>query len=234
MNKPFFPSLVAFCFLSRAVFAGEPNTLSAEESAAGWKLLFDGKTTTGWVALGKKEFPSKGWTVRDGTLHHEKAGGGGDIVTTDRYENFELTFDWKIGAVGNSGLKYNLPDPTQGLGFEFQLIDDEHHPDGIKGGALHRTGALYDLVAPAPAQKVNPVGEWNESRLIVKGNHVEQWVNGTKSVTVEMGSDELKALIAKSKYKAVSAFGLKTASPLLLQDHGDEVTFRNVKLRPLN
>lgn len=216
-----------------AVFAGEPNTLSAEEKAAGWKMLFDGKTPAGWVALGKSEFPEKGWSVKDGALHHEKSGGGGNVTTSEKFENYDLTFEWKIGEVGNSGVKYNLVDPAKDLGFEYQLIDDARHPDGIRGGRMHQTGALYDLIEPPADKKVNPVGEWNESRLLVDGNHVEQWLNGVKTVTFEMGSGELKALIAKSKYKNIAGFGDKKASPVLLQDHGDEVTFRSLKIRVL-
>ena len=212
-------------------FAGEPNTLTDSEKADGWKLLFDGKTTAGWVAIGKTEFPDKGWSVKDGSLFHEKGAGGGDIVTKDSYENFELAWEWKIGAAGNSGLKYNLPNPAKAVGFEYQMIDDENHPDGKKGGRLHQTGSLYDVMEPAEDRKVSPVGEWNSSRVIVKGNHVEQWLNGKKTVEFEMGSAALKDLIAKSKYKATAGFGEKAKSPILIQDHGDEVTVRSIKIR---
>src|SRR5882757_3152297 len=116
---------VSLSLLATAAWAADPNTLTDEEKAAGWKLLFDGKTTNGWVAIGKTEFPDKGWSVVDGTLFHAEEGGGGDIVTVDKYENFELTWDWKIGAVSNSGVKYNLPDAAKNVGFEYQLLDDE-------------------------------------------------------------------------------------------------------------
>jgi Domain of Unknown Function (DUF1080) len=216
-----------------SIFAGEPNSLTAEEKAAGWKLLFDGQSTAGWVAIGTRDFPAKGWSVRDGTLHHEKGGGGGDLVTAEQFENFEFAWEWKIGEVGNSGVKYNLVDPAKDLGFEYQLLDDARHPDGIRGGALHQTAGLYDLIAPAPERKVNPVGAWNESRLLVDGHHVEQWLNGVKTVAFEIGSAELQALIAKSKYQKIAGFGVKKRSPLLLQDHGDEITFRSLKIRVL-
>ncbi len=216
-----------------SVFAGEPNTLTDEEKAAGWKLLFDGTTPKGWFAMGKTDFPAKGWTVVDGTLRHTKAGGGGSVTTAEKFENYDLTWEWKIGPVGNSGVKYNLVDPAKDLGFEYQLLDDAHHPDGIRGGTLHQTAGLYDLIEPAPERKVNPVGEWNQSRLLVDGKHVEQWLNGVKTVTFEMGSEELKTLIAKSKYKNVPNFGDKRTAPILLQDHGDEIAFRNVKIRIL-
>ena len=171
--------------------------------------------------------------MQDGTLVHAKAGGGGDIVTTDDYENFELTWDWKIGQAGNSGLKYNLPNPAKNVGFEYQMIDDEGHPDGKKGGRLHQTAGLYDLIEPVEGKKLNPPGEWNSSRLVVNGTKVEQWLNGAKTVEFTIGSDDLKALVAKSKYKAVAGFGEKVKSPILLQDHGDEVTVRSIKIHVL-
>jgi hypothetical protein len=222
---------IALLIVNAAV--AEPNTLTDVEKADGWRSLFDGQTTKGWVAIGKSEFPSKGWTIVDGALHHEKGGGGGDIVTAERFENFELVWEWKIGAVGNSGLKYNLADPAKGVGFEYQMIDDENHPDGIRGGRLHQTAALYDLLEPAANAKANPVGEWNQSRVVLRGNHVEQWLNGAKTVEVELGSDTLKTAIEKSKFKSVPNFGVKTKSPILLQDHGDEVSVRSIKIRTL-
>ncbi len=223
-------SLLAF---SLPAFAADPNTLSDEEKSGGWKLLFDGKSTTGWRAIGKQEFPAKGWVVEDGTLKHIAKAGGGDIVTAEDYDNFELVWDWKIGAAGNSGLKYNLPNPKQAVGCEYQMIDDEGHPDGKKGGRLHQTAGLYDLIEPAPETKPSPIGEWNTSKLIVNGNKVEHWLNGKKTVSFELGSEELKALIAKSKYKNAAGFGVKKPGPILLQDHGDEVAVRNMKIRAL-
>jgi Domain of Unknown Function (DUF1080) len=212
----------------------EPNTLTDAEKADGWKLLFDGKTTAGWTGVGGKPFPTKGWTVMDGALHHAKGGGGGDIVTVDAYEDFELSWEWKIGEGGNSGLKYNLPDPLRAVGFEYQLLDDAKHPDARQRGGARTTGSVYDVIAPVADKKLNPPGEWNVSRVIVKGSHVEHWLNGAKTVEFEMGSDVLKAAIAASKFKGNPAFGVKAKSPILIQDHGDEISLRAIKIRPLS
>ena len=134
LRRLFLPLAAALSLLAAAAFAGEANTLTDAEKSVGWKLLFDGKTLAGWQSVGKADVPVKGWVVQDGVLFHGKGAGGGDIVTAENFEDFELTWEWKIGAVGNSGLKYNLPDAKKGVGFEYQMIDDEKHPDGIRGG----------------------------------------------------------------------------------------------------
>ena len=224
-------ALAILAFAAPLIAADAPNTLTAEEQAAGWKLLFDGKTNAGWRAIGRTEFPDKGWSVKDGALFHAKGGGGGDIVTVDEFSDFELAWEWKIGQAANSGLKYNLPDAKKGFGCEYQLVDDDGHPDGKRGGTKHCTASLYDIFEPAEGRKLNPPGEWNASRVVVKGNHVEHWLNGTKTVEYEFGSDALKAAIARSKFKNTAGFGVKTKSPILLQDHGGEIAFRSVKVR---
>jgi hypothetical protein len=224
-----FLPILAFASLASAVFAADSlNSLTAEEKAAGWKLLFDGETSNGWVALGKTEFPS-GWAVQGGVL--KRTTGGGDIVTTESFSDFELIWEWNLAHAGNSGVKYNLPDSKKNVGFEYQLLDDVHHPDGIKGGRLHQTAGLYDLIEPPLDKKVNPPGEWNKSRILVQGNHVEHWLNGAKTVEFELGSSDLRARIAKSKYANVAGFGEKTISPILLQEHGAEISFRAMKIR---
>ena len=220
-------------FFSLPAFGAEPNVLTDAEKMDGWKSLFDGKTTTGWLALGGKPFPDQGWTVSEGALHHAKGGGGGDIVTAEAYEDFELTWEWKIGEGGNSGLKYNLPDAAKGVGFEYQLLDDAKHPDAKLHDGTRTTGSLYDVIAARADKKMNAIGEWNESRVLVKGNHVEHWLNGVKTVEFEMGGDVLKTAIAGSKFKTNAAFGVKTKSPILLQDHGDEISLRSMKIRAL-
>jgi len=219
-----------------------PNTLTAAEKAAGWKLLFDGKTTEGWRGYHSTTFPAAGWAVVDGTIKKvakgEKPGVGGDIITNDEYSNFELALEWKLAPGGNSGLKYLIteaPGSTDhaGVGYEMQILDDERHPDAKLGVNGNRTaGSLYDLIAPS-THAAHPIGEWNQVRLVVRGHHVEHWLNGQKVVQFEIGSPEMKALIAKSKYKDIKGFGEATSGHILLQDHGDEVSFRNIKLRQI-
>ncbi len=222
--------------------AAAPNTLSAAEKAAGWTLLFDGKTTNGWRGFNADSFPAAGWVVEDGALKKlgkgEKPGSGGDVISADSYSNFELALDWKLSPGGNSGLKYLIAEPADhkgrsGVGYEMQILDDERHPDAKEGVNGNRTaGSLYDLIAPS-ARAAKPVGEWNTVRLVVNGDHVEHWLNGQRVVQFEIGSPEMKALIAKSKYKDIKGFGDATSGHILLQDHGDEVWFRNIKLRKL-
>ena len=231
MRSPFFTSLLPLLCLSSLALGADHNTLSPEEQKAGWTLLFDGSSTKSWVGLGKNTFPEKGWSAQEGTLRHEKGGGGGDIVSAKSYLNFELKWDWQIGTAANSGLKYNLANSAKAVGFEYQLLDDQRHPDGAKPS--HQTAALYDLIPAAPSRVVMPVGEWNQSRLLVDGNHVEQWLNGVKTVEFEMGSPELLEKVAASKYAKAKDFAVKASSPILLQDHGDQVIFRNLKLREL-
>jgi hypothetical protein len=224
-----FPALL-FCVAALTAQA-EPNKLTDSEKSSGWRLLFDGKTPAGWVGLGKDTFPSQGWVIEDGALVHKAKGGGGDIVTTESFDDFELTWEWKIAPGANTGLKYNLPDPKKAVGCEYQIIDDEKHPDGIKGGRLHQTGSLYDAIEPVAERKINPPGEWNTSRILVQGNHVEHWLNGVKTVEFEFGTEAMMAVKAKSKFKKIEGWGVKTKSPILLQDHGDEGAFRSIKIR---
>lgn len=230
--------------------AADQNSLSPDETSAGWKLLFDGRTLTGWHSYQKKAPPAKGWHVADGCLVNPKTngrpnGGGGDLVTDGKYLDFEFRFEWRISPAGNSGVHYLMDEsrpPTAPLykgdkgqspvGFEYQVLDDERHPDG-KRGPTHRAGALYDLFA-TEQNKPRPVGEWNEGRIIVNGKHVEHWLNGAKVAECDLDSDAYRAALAKSKYHVVPGFGTKAATPFALQDHGEEVAFRNLKIRELH
>jgi hypothetical protein len=219
-------ALLACAAFTASTSAADANTPAAGEASAGWKLLFDGKTTAGWVGIGKTTFPSSGWVVEDGVLVRKAKGG--DIVTSESFENFELVWEWKVSKPNaNSGLKYNLPNPKKAVGFEYQMMGDAAKRTGEK----HETASLYDLLPPDRTTKVNPPGEWNMSRVVVDGNHVEHWLNGVKALEFEMGGEPLTAAIARSKFKTTEGFGKKTKSPILLQDHGDEVAVRSIKIR---
>ncbi len=207
--------------------------LTEAEKKDGWVLLFDGVTTTGLKKIGGKEFPKEGWEAADGCLHRTKGKGGGDIITVDTYENFELSLEWKISPGGNSGVKYRIADtPGAGFGPEMQILDDTKHPDGKNPKTS--AGALYLLFAPNEKKKLNPVGEFNTAKLLVNGNHAEHWLNGEKIVEYEIGSDEWKAGVAGSKYnKEAAKFAIPAKNHLLLQDHNGEVWFRNIKIKVL-
>ena len=212
---------------------GQFNELTAAEKAAGWKLLFDGKTTAGWHSYKKTSFPEKGWVVEDGCLKHTASGGGGDIITSETFDSFELRFQWRIAPGANSGLKYLVPeDRSSALGHEYQLIDDQTLSATARGGK-GSTGSFYDVLAPTTAAKPNPPGQFNDSRILLQGNHVEHWLNGTKILEYELGSDAVKAAVKASKFREVAGFGSSLRGHILLQDHGGEACFRGLKLRPL-
>ena len=219
------------------------NSLTTAEKAAGWKLLFDGKTWNGWRGFRREKVPAEGWAIENGAIKHvagkgEQSQQGGDIITNAQYDNFELQLEWRISPGGNSGIKYLVAEEMvktgySGLGFEMQVLDDDRHPDAKMGKGGNRTAsALYDLIAPKN-KLLHPVGEWNQVGLIIRGDHVEHWLNGAKVVEYELGSPQLKSLIAESKYKTIAGFGEVRKGHILLQDHGNEVWFRNIKLREL-
>jgi hypothetical protein len=220
-----------------------PNALSAQEKKDGWKLLFDGKTTTGWRGAYKTAFPEKGWEIRDGMLIVQPSGGGeaangGDIVTVNQYSNFDLQVDFKLTEGANSGIKYFVTEqqpqtPGSAIGLEYQLLDDARHPDAKLGINGNRTlASLYDLI-PATNKKPNPIGEWNHARILVKGKHVEHWLNGAKVLEYERGGKEFLAHKAESKFKERKDFGEAAKGHILLQDHGNQVFFQNIKIRVL-
>jgi hypothetical protein len=199
----------------------------AADTEPEWKTLFDGKTLSGWRSIGKKEFPSKGWVVEDGCLKHTKNGGGGDIITTKEFSDFEFEFEWKIGKGANSGVKYMIIEKRGAIGHEYQLWDTSS-----KRLDIHSTGSLYDLMAPKSCP-LKPEGEYNLSKIWVKGNQVEHWLNGVKILSYELDSADLKSVVAKSKFKSFAGFGSKVKGPILLQDHGGEAWFRNLRIREL-
>jgi hypothetical protein len=208
------------------------NKLTPADEAKGWILLFDGQSLAGWRSYKKPGPPAKGWVVEDGCLHHRPKGGGGDIITDKDYDNFEVEWDWKVAPGANSGLKYLVPETRSApLGHEYQLIDDNLHEDALRGPKW-QTGSFYDVLPPTN-KVLNAVGTFNHSRVVIQGNHVEHWLNGREVLTYELGSPEVLAAVAKSKFKNTSRFGTKFPGHLLLQDHGDEIWFKNIKLRPL-
>jgi hypothetical protein len=231
----------------------ENNTLSAQEKAEGWKFLWDGKTSEGWRSAKSENFPTHGWFMKDGVLTvHENGGeesaGGGDIITRQRYANFELTADFKTTPGCNSGIKIFVQpnispvDKKTGqpaavgsaIGLEFQILDDQLHPDAKLGRDGDRTiGSLYDLMPALKDKIVMPVGEWNHARILSQGHHVTFWLNGGKTVAFERGSAEFRDAVARSKFKDIPDFGEWADGHILLQEHGTEVSFRNVKIREL-
>jgi len=210
-----------------------PNELNAAERTAGWKLLFDGKTTAGWHTFKQETFPAKGWVVEDGWLHclGEK---GGDIVSDAQFDHFELRWEWKLAPGGNSGLKYFVTDDRDSaLGHEYQMLDDEKHPDAKLAQGKRVTAAFYDVLKPTAKTPTRPMGEINQSRVVVRGNHVEHWLNGVKVLEYEAGSDAVKAAVADSKFKKLADFGSVLKGHILLQDHESNVWFRDIKIREL-
>jgi len=225
-----------------------PNHLSAEEQRKGWRMLWDGKSNAGWRSARSKEFPKSGWKINDGVLTVLESGGGeaeagGDIITTDKFSSFELKLEFKITEGANSGIKYFVdPELNKGegssIGLEFQILDDKRHPDAKKGVKGNRTvGSLYDLIpasdlsVPGTGKDFRGVNEWNQVRLLVKGNHIEHWLNGFKVVEYERNTPIYRALVAYSKYKDWPSFGELPEGHILLQDHGNRVSFRSIKIR---
>jgi hypothetical protein len=227
-----------------------PNVLSAGEQADGWKLLFDGRTTTGWRGAHKESFPGNGWKVADGAITVLRTDGsesthGGDIVTLDEYAAFELNLEFKITEGANSGIKYfvteNEKQKGSAFGLEYQVLDDAVHPDAKLYTTVPGSRAcagLYDLIKPQN-KRFNGIGQWNQAVIkAYPNNHTEHWMNGFKTVEYERGSDAYRELVKGSKYAAkvyneVEPFGEAIRGHILLQDHGDEVSFRSIKIREL-
>ena len=237
-----------------------PNQLTRAEREAGWRLLFDGRTLAGWRGLGYQGVPEGHWTVEDGAIRkvatskvalgaNGRRPAGGDLMTVATFRDFELSWDWKMSPAGNSGLKYNVSEELSGgqpsnvlrpatgsagvshsaIGFEYQMIDDDRHSDGKL--PTHRSGALYDLITPDARKQLKPIGEWNHSRVVFVGTHGEHWLNGVKVVEYELGSHSLDSALAASKFRTMPWYAQRRTGHIVLQDHGDDAWFRNVKIR---
>jgi len=241
--RPIIGSALLCCTVAVASLAQSPATE--------WHSLFDGHSLNGWHALGYPRIPTGLWTVEDGAIKHlPKQKGlvqgdgqplvGFDLVSDSAYQDFELTWEWKISEAGNSGLKYNVDEhlsttfdpPHAAKGWEYQMIDDAKNDDNKL--ATHRTGALYDMVEPNGFKVVRPAGQWNRSRIVFKGKHGEHWLNGVRIVTFDLGTPAFDSAFAKSKYaKYPPWFAVRRKGQIVLQDHDDVVWFRDIKIRVL-
>ncbi len=229
----------------------QSNTLTTAELADGWRLLFDGESFDGWRGLGRDSIPTSHWKIEDGNIRKIASGDvptaadgqpleGGDILTIDTFENFELVLEWKVSPGANSGIKYNVseemstasPPDNAALGFEYQIIDDDTHPDAQVGGN-RTTAGLYDLFPPSENKQLQPVGSYNEARILFRGTRGEHWLNGELVLEFELGSASFDSAFAVSKYQPIAGFAEKRAGHIVLQDHGDDVWFRNIKIREL-
>ncbi len=212
-----------------AADSDQANRLTDAERAAGWRLLFDGKTTQGWRSFKKETFPDKGWEVEEGWLKKIANERGGDIITDRTFEDFEFAWEWRIAPKGNNGVKYFITEErSSAIGHEYQMLDDR----GAKP-TKNSTASLYDVLPPEQAPPVKAAGEVNHSKILVQGDHIEHWLNGVQVLHYHCGSEDLLAAVANSKFKSVPKFGAKVKGHILLTDHGDECWFRNLKIREL-
>ncbi|HEV2532413.1 DUF1080 domain-containing protein [Phenylobacterium sp.] len=218
----------AFALVAAGAAMAAPNTLTPKEQAAGWRLLFDGKTTAGWRGF-KAPAPDRGWHVAGGALSPDPKTSK-DIITKDQFGSFELSFEWKISKLGNSGVMFHVIEQgteTYQSGPEYQILDNAHGERPPEQAA-----ALFALYAPS-VDATKPPGQWNQARLVVDHNHVQHWLNGKKVVEYDLGSADFKARVAASKFKQWPQFASSATGHIALQNHGDDVAFRSLKIRVL-
>lgn len=225
MSTSAFKTLTATLILNSWILAaGE-----AGRDPGAWQSLFDGKSTAGWRGYGKADFPKRGWVVEDGCLHLLPHGNGGDIITVAQFTDFELHWEWRLAARANNGIKYLVTESRRDApGHEYQMVDE-----ATVAEPKARTATFYDVLPTQTKIHVKPPGDWNQSRLVIQGNHVEHWLNGEKVLEYELGSPEVKAAVAQSKFKNAAGFGEKIKGHIMLTDHHGETWFRNIRLREL-
>lgn len=231
-------SMIILCATLFSSCGSSKNAMSGS-SKNGWQKLFDGKTTTGWHTYGKS-FAGANWKVEDGALFFDSknrtTGQGGDLVTNEEFENYHLKMEWKISKNGNSGIIFYVhEDPakypaTYNTGLEMQVLDNDGHADGKIN--KHRSGDLYDLIASSK-EPVNPVGEWNKVEIISNNGKLDFMMNGEKIVSTTLWDDNWKKMVAGSKFKSMPGFGIFKSGKIALQDHGNDVWFRNIMIKRL-
>lgn len=225
MNQPHrtlcaLSGLIVFLATAQAQPAAKPGL---------WRALFAGKDVNAWRTYGSTGFPKTGWVVEDGCLHLQRGGAGGELVTVEAFEDYEFEWEWKIAPKGNNGIKYLVTEARpETPGPEYQMTDDS-----TVSNPLRQTATFYAVLPVQVPTKVKPPGQWNKSRLVIQGQHVEHWLNGVKVLSFELGSAEVKAGLAKSKFKNSPGFGDKIKGHILLTNHNDETWFRNLRLREL-
>jgi hypothetical protein len=230
--KKLFLAMGVLWAVSAATFAAD-NELTAAERADGWKLLFNGKNLDGWRGYTLTGLPEAGWKVENGVLKSVAGTKGKELITIEQFDDFELSWEWRVEPGGNNGIKYFVTEKrTKAPGPEYQMIDDEKHPDGQRGGT-RQTAAFYDVLPPAANKPSKPGGEWNSSRIVAKANHVEHWLNGVKVLEFDLSGDAVKEGLAKSKFKSIPDFNQHIRGHIMLTYHQDECWYRNLKIRAL-